>query len=78
VDSHCYAGYTITPHYDSMIGKLIVYGKNRAEALARGRRALDEYRIGPIPSTVAICREILDHPQFIAGTTDTGFIERTW
>ena len=78
VDSHCYAGYTITPHYDSMIGKLIVHGKDRTEAMIRGRRALDEYKIGPIPSTVTICREILDHPQFIDGTIDTGFIERTW
>ncbi|MBN2841600.1 MAG: acetyl-CoA carboxylase biotin carboxylase subunit, partial [Sedimentisphaerales bacterium] len=78
IDSHCYAGFRISPNYDSMIAKLIVHGSDRTDAIRRARRALDEYRIGPIKSTIPICHEILSHPDFAEGKCDTGFIGRTW
>jgi len=78
VDSHAYGGYEISPWYDSMIGKLIVHKKTRTEAIACMKRALQEYEISPIKSTIPICLEILSHPQYIKGEIDTGFIERTW
>ena len=78
VDSHAYAGYEISSRYDSLIGKLVVHKKNRAEAIACMRRALQEYLISPIKSTIPLCLEILTHPQFVKGKVDTGFIERTW
>lgn len=78
VDSHVYSGYKISPYYDSMIGKLIVYRKTRAEAIACMKRSLGEFVISPIKTTIPLCREILSHPQYIKGQVDTGFIERMW
>lgn len=78
VDTHAYAGYDISPWYDSMIGKLIVHRKTRAEAIACMKRALREFDIAPIKNTTGLCLEILSHPQFVKGNVDTGFIERTW
>jgi len=78
LDSHAYAGYDISPHYDSMIGKLIVHKKTRAEAIACMKRALREFEISPVKTTIPLCLEILSHPQYVKGSIDTGFIERTW
>ncbi len=78
LDSHAYAGYKISPYYDSMIGKLIVHRPTRAEAIACMKRALEEFKVGPIKTTIPLCLEILSHPQYIKGNVDTGFIERTW
>ena len=78
LDTHAHAGYEISPKYDSLIGKLIVHKKNRPEAIACMKRALQEFEIEPIKSTRSLCLEILSHPQYIKGTVDTGFIERTW
>ncbi len=78
LDSHAHSGYTITPRYDSMIGKLIVHQPSRAEAIACMKRCLEEFEIGPIKTTIPICREIMSHPTYIKGEVDTGFIERTW
>ena len=78
LDTHVFQGYEISPYYDSMIGKLIVHGKNRNEAIACMKRALEEFEIGPIKTTIPLCLELLSHPQFIKGDVDTGFIERTW
>ena len=75
-DSHCYSGYRIPPHYDSLIGKLIVHGENRERALAIARRALGELIIENIKTTVPLYQRILDHADFISGHVDTGFIER--
>ncbi len=75
-DSHVYQGYNIPPTYDSMIGKLIVHRATRAEAIAVARRALSEFVIDPIKTTVPLCQEILAHPRFAAGQWDTKFIER--
>ncbi|MCP4710435.1 MAG: acetyl-CoA carboxylase biotin carboxylase subunit [Planctomycetes bacterium] len=78
LDSHVYPGYEISPYYDSLIGKLIVHQKTRAEAIACMKRALEEFEIGPVKTTIDLCREILSHRQYIKGKVDTGFIERTW
>jgi acetyl-CoA carboxylase biotin carboxylase subunit len=77
-DSHVHPGYVVSPHYDSMIGKLIVHQPTRAEAIATMRRALQELRIEGVKSTVPIHLQILQHPAFTDGQVDTTFIERTW
>lgn len=76
VDTHVYAGYTIPPHYDSMIGKLITHGRDRNEALARMNRALSEYYITGVKTTIGLLQAILQDPNFRKGSYDTGFIER--
>jgi acetyl-CoA carboxylase biotin carboxylase subunit len=77
-DSHAHAGYSVPPHYDSMIGKLIVHQPTRQEAIACMRRALQELRIQGLPTTVPLHLEILAHPAFVSGQVDTTFVERTW
>ena len=77
-DSHVYPGYVISPYYDSMIGKLIVHKKNRTDAIACMKQALTEFEIEPIKTTIGLFLEILSHPQYVKGSIDTGFIERTW
>jgi acetyl-CoA carboxylase biotin carboxylase subunit len=74
VDTHIFAGYTIPPNYDSLIAKLIVWGSDRAEAIARGRRALDEFKIKGIKTTVPFHRVVLDEEDFIAGQVHTDYI----
>ncbi len=75
VDSHVYAGYTIPPYYDSMIGKLITYGKDRREAMEIMSRALGEYMITGVKSTIAFEQAILQDPNFRRGVYSTNFIE---
>lgn len=65
VDSACYAGYKISPHYDSMIAKLIVWGKDRAEAILRAKRALREFHIGGVYSTIPFHLYMLDESNFL-------------
>ncbi len=77
-DSHIHEGYTVSPYYDSMIGKLIVYKPTREEAIACTRRCLDEFVVEGVKTTIPLARKILDHTTFIAGQGDTGFVERTW
>ena len=76
LDSHIYAGYEISPYYDSMIAKLITYGKNRSEAIHIMRRALEEFVIEPIKTTVSLHKKILDNPNFLKGRVHTAFIEK--
>ena len=76
IDSHAYAGYRIPPNYDSMIGKLIVHRPTRAEAIATMRRALAEFHVAPIKTTIPLHLQIMDNPNFHSGEVDTGFIER--
>ena len=76
VDTHVYAGYTIPSNYDSMIAKVVTHGKDRAEAIARMSRALAEMEIEGIDTTIPYHREILAHPEFLAGRIDTRFVER--
>jgi acetyl-CoA carboxylase, biotin carboxylase subunit len=79
VDSHVYAGYDIPPYYDSMIAKLICHGADRAEALARMRRALEETVIEGVPSTLPFHLAMMRHPRFIAGDVNTRFLdEEDW
>jgi len=76
VDTAAYQGYVIPPHYDSLIAKLIVWGRNRTEAIHRGRRALDFFVIEGIKTTIPMHRRILDDPDFIDGKLSTHFMER--
>ncbi len=76
VDTHACQGWTVSPHYDSLIAKLIVYQKTRAEAIATMRRALQEFTIRPVKTTIPACLEILSHNLFVKGKIDTGFVER--
>jgi acetyl-CoA carboxylase biotin carboxylase subunit len=75
VDTHVYAGYDILPYYDSMIAKLIVYGKNRQEAIRICRRALDEFTIEPVKTTIPFHKKVMDNPAFIRGKFSTNFVE---
>ncbi len=77
-DSHVHPGYSVSPFYDSMIGKLIVHQPTRAEAIACMKRALRELRVEGIKTTVALQEKILNHEAFIEHRVDTTFIERTW
>jgi acetyl-CoA carboxylase biotin carboxylase subunit len=76
LDTHVYQGYRIPPNYDSMVGKLIVHGATRADAIATMRRALSEFYVAPIKTTIPLLLQILDNPNFQSGEVDTGFIER--
>lgn len=75
VDSAVYPEYTISPFYDSMIAKLIVHGKNREEAIARMKRALSEFVIEGIDTTIAFHLRLLEHRDFKAGNFNTKFLE---
>jgi len=76
LDSALYAGYSIPPHYDSLIGKLIVHGKTREGALLRLRRALGEMVISGINTTIPLFEELLDDPEFLNGEYDIHWLER--
>ncbi|HVY68780.1 MAG TPA: acetyl-CoA carboxylase biotin carboxylase subunit [Verrucomicrobiae bacterium] len=76
LDSHAYAGYTIPPHYDSMIAKLITYGKDRREAMDKMSRALSEYMITGIKTTVPFLQAILQDPNFRRGVYSTAFVDQ--
>ncbi len=76
-DSHVHPGYLVSPHYDSMVGKLIVHQATRREAIGCMLRALDELRIEGIQTTVSLHREILRHAAFVEGRVDTTFVERS-
>ncbi len=76
IDSHAYAGYTIPPHYDSMIGKLITTGKDRREAMDLMNRALGEYMITGIKTTIPFQQAILQDPNFRRGVYSTNFVEQ--
>nr|WP_208403161.1 acetyl-CoA carboxylase biotin carboxylase subunit [Paenibacillus sp. BK720] len=75
VDSAVYPGYTISPHYDSMIAKLIVWGRTREEAIARMKRALSEFAIDGIKTTIPFHQKLLNHPVFVKGNFDIKFLE---
>jgi acetyl-CoA carboxylase biotin carboxylase subunit len=76
VDSHIYNGYTVPPHYDSMIGKLIAFGPTRETALARMRTALDETIIEGIKTNIPLHRKIIDDANFQAGGTNIHYLEK--
>jgi acetyl-CoA carboxylase biotin carboxylase subunit len=76
VDTGVYEGFAITPHYDSLVSKLICWGETRAEALLRMRRALEEYRIMGIKTNLPFHQRILDSHRFMAGQYDITFVEQ--
>lgn len=78
VDTHTYAGYNVSPNYDSMIAKLLVHRPSREEAINAMKRALEEFRIDPLKTTIPIHQKIFAHNDFVGGNFDTGFIERTF
>ncbi len=75
VDSHVYSGYRVPSTYDSLLGKLIVWGETRDEAIARGHRALDEFIVTGIPTTIPFHLRVLDNPAFCRGEVYTDFVE---
>ncbi len=78
VDTHAYAGYRVSPYYDSMIAKLLVHRATRQDAIVAMRRALFEFQIGPIKTSIPLHRQVFETGEFVQGNVDTGFIERTF
>jgi acetyl-CoA carboxylase biotin carboxylase subunit len=76
VDTHVYAGYPVPPHYDSLLAKVIVHGRDREEALARMGQALDSFILEGITTTIPFLGRAIRHPDFVAGKVDTTFLER--
>jgi len=76
MDSHLYPDYLVPPNYDSLLGKLIVWGEDRTQAIERMKRALDEMVIAGVPTTIQYHKLILDSPDFRKGDVDTGFIPK--
>jgi acetyl-CoA carboxylase biotin carboxylase subunit len=75
LDTHVYTGYRVPPNYDSLLGKLIVAGSTRQEAILRARHVLDQFIIEGVPTTIPFLRRIVDDERFVAGDVDTGFVE---
>jgi len=75
IDTHVYAGYVIPSNYDSMIAKLIVTGRTRQQAIERMKRALDEFIIEGVNTTIPFHRQLMDHPDYISGNYTTKFME---
>ncbi|HAO14118.1 MAG TPA: acetyl-CoA carboxylase biotin carboxylase subunit [Tenacibaculum sp.] len=75
IDTHVYSGYMIPPNYDSMIAKLIVTAQTREEAINKMKRALDEYVIEGVKTTIPFHRQLMDHPDYVAGNYTTKFME---
>lgn len=76
VDSHAYPGYKIPPFYDSLVGKLIAWAPTRTEAIDRMKRALNEYAITGIDTTIPFHQWLMEQPEFVAGTIDTNYLAR--
>ncbi|MDE3126513.1 MAG: acetyl-CoA carboxylase biotin carboxylase subunit [Gemmatimonadota bacterium] len=76
LDSHVYAGYAVPPYYDSLLGKLICQGRDRAEAVRRVRVALDAFIVEGVKTTIPFLARVMDNPRFQAGEVDTKFLER--
>jgi acetyl-CoA carboxylase, biotin carboxylase subunit len=75
VDSHAFEGYRIPPYYDSLLAKVIAWGRDRDEALARMRRALSEMQVEGVPTTVPFHRALLRNERFLGGDVHTRFVE---
>jgi len=75
MDTHIYSGYVVPPNYDSMLGKLIVHGADRIEAVSRMRSALEQLVLDGVATTAPFLREILGHVKFVAGAYDTSFVQ---
>ncbi len=75
LDTHVHQGYMVPPFYDSLLGKLIVWGRDREECLARSRWALDQFIVEGVKTTIPFHRRVIDHPLFVAGDVSTHFID---
>ena len=75
MDSAAYQGYTIPPYYDSMIAKVITHGSTREEAIARMKRALNEFVVEGIHTTIPFHIKLLNHEKFVEGDFNTNFLE---
>ncbi|RJP28821.1 MAG: acetyl-CoA carboxylase biotin carboxylase subunit [Candidatus Omnitrophota bacterium] len=75
VDTHIYPGYKISPYYDSLVAKVITFGINRQEAIKTMQRALSEFTVSPIKTTIPFHRQLLDNPLFVKGETSTHFVQ---
>jgi acetyl-CoA carboxylase biotin carboxylase subunit len=75
LDTHIYPGYEILPYYDSLVAKLITWGRNRQEAIKVMRRALNEFNIGPIKTTIPFHMRLLENPLFLKGEISTHFVQ---
>src|SRR4051812_47812414 len=78
LETHAHQGYRVPPNYDSMIAKLLTHGATRDEAIATMRRALGEFRVGPVKTTIPLHRQIMANTDFRSSAIDTGWIERTY
>jgi acetyl-CoA carboxylase, biotin carboxylase subunit len=78
LETHVHQGYRVPPNYDSMIAKLLTFGPTREDAIATMRRALEEFRIGPVKTTIPLHRQIMANQNFRQAKVDTGWIERTY
>lgn len=76
VDTHIYPGYVISPYYDSMVAKLITFGRDRAQAISTMNRALEEFYVSPIKTTIGLHRQIVNNPLFLKGEVSTHFLEK--
>lgn len=76
VDSHCYTGYEVLPYYDSLIAKLIVWDENRTSAINKAKRALDEFAVTGIHTTIPFHLKVLEHPKFLSGDFGTDFVAK--
>ncbi len=76
METHCYAGYAVSPYYDPLLAKLIVTGKDRADAVRKLRAALYEFQVAGIATNIPFLRRLVDAPEWIAGNFDTGFVPR--
>jgi len=78
IDSHCYHGYRVSPYYDSLLAKLIVTGAGREQAVARSVRALAEFDVAGVPTTLPFHRWLVRQEVFLAGSASTSWAERAW
>ncbi len=76
LDSHVYAGYTVPPYYDSLLAKLICQGRDRAEAIARMRVALESFVVEGVTTTIPFLARVMHNDRFVRGDVDTKFLER--
>ena len=76
MDTHVYAGYNLPVYYDSMLAKLIVWDQTRELAVARSKRALKDFKVKGVHTTINAHQLIVENADFLAGKTDTGFMER--
>jgi acetyl-CoA carboxylase biotin carboxylase subunit len=78
VDTHCYPGYLVPPFYDSMLAKLIVHGADRESAVTASRRALADFEVDGVHTTIPFHRAVLCHPDFVQNKINTSWVERVF